>query len=247
MRKPKPPARAKKMNIPGKEKTCTIAVQPITEDAMEVLLRADNYQMFRKTSSNKTNEYAETITKLLEEQKALEKEEADEKKEDAFCANKIEVSEECTPKPVDAASTEEIKAVASEEKTEEKKETGNKIVTLSSWAIKLIENTSGTLEVIILGMIKDTNDIIQSSFIKKRISSHSVMSKNTTYILENACDCTVLPYAGFRESTQKKFENGFPSTWSIIIRAEVKYIQNLGKSEKSLPKPKSKKRKKWLS
>ncbi|KAI5128522.1 hypothetical protein NEPAR04_1273 [Nematocida parisii] len=255
MRKSKPSTKAKKEKAGQKAEKPATAIQPLTEDAMGVLLRAKNYQAYRKTSNNKTNEYAEAISALLDEQKAQEKEEAKKKMPSSFHVNKIQVTEEShskkdTSMEADKSTSDEIKeedtSEIKEDTADAKEETPRKIVSLSTWALKLVPTTDNSLDLIVLGVIKGSDDIVQSSFIKKRASIRQVMSKNTTYILENSCDSTVTPFLGFRDSTLNRFKNGFPSNWSALIRAEVRYLQKMNQTAEKVNKPEARTKRRRL-
>ncbi|KAI5166067.1 hypothetical protein NEIRO03_0730 [Nematocida sp. AWRm78] len=247
MRKSKPSTKAKKEKAGQKAEKPATAIQPLTEDAMGVLLRTKNYQAYRKTSNNKTNEYAEAISALLGEQKAQEKEEAKKKMPSSFHVNKIQVTEEShskedTSAEADKSTSDEIKEedtpeIKEDTITDAKEGPPSKIVSLSTWALKLVPTTDNSLDLIVLGVIKGSDDIVQSSFIKKRASIRQVMSKNTTYILESSCDSTVTPFPGFRDSTLNRFKNGFPSNWSALIRAEVRYLQKVNQTAEKVNKP----------
>ncbi|KAI5187841.1 hypothetical protein NEHOM01_2402 [Nematocida homosporus] len=100
----------------------------------------------------------------------------------------------------------------------------NANVTLTQWTIKLVPDED-ELWIVVLGLIKGSEKIIQSSFIKKRISPHCVMSKGTTYILDGQFDDSIPPYPNFRAATMKKFQTGFPMHWQSIIRTEIAYIE----------------------
>lgn len=112
-----------------------------------------------------------------------------------------------------------------------------KIVELEMWAIKLIEASERVFELIVFGVIKGTNEIVQSSFIQRRESSHCVVSKNTKYVLIDGIDMTIDPCTGFRESTKRKFLEGFPEDWMEIITAEIDHVK------KKIPKKRGRKKK----
>lgn len=105
-------------------------------------------------------------------------------------------------------------------------------VVLSRWAIKLVESkTVGDRElrdkrmwVVLLGIIKGTENIAQSSFIRKRVDARCVMSKSTKYVLEGDFDEAFVPHPLFSSDSARKFKSGFPFYWKAIINGEVKKI-----------------------
>lgn len=120
---------------------------------------------------------------------------------------------------------------------EEKKEK-EKVVYLDDWTIKLVPGNDGSLWIVVLGAIKDTESIAQSSFIKKRVDAHCVVSKGTTYLLEGKFESSSIAYPGFREATMSRFKSGFPHQWQSIIRSEIRFLQDkeneeVGEIEKS--------------
>ncbi|KAI5191913.1 hypothetical protein NEMIN01_1731 [Nematocida minor] len=189
-----------------------VKIETLTEDAIAtVLSKANDYTVFRKQGDCMTNEYAKTLSEMLEKMSAQE-----EDKENLF-------ANESAPK------------------------SANKTVTLATWAIKLIEASEGVLELIVFGVIKDTSDIVQSSFINKRVSSHCVVSKSTTYLLEGGLDTSVTPYPGFREEVTEKFKDGFPMQWRSIVKAEAQRIKEVEGREQLKAKYKPRKRRKYLN
>ncbi|KAH9386257.1 uncharacterized protein NEMAJ01_1153 [Nematocida major] len=130
-----------------------------------------------------------------------------------------------------------------QQETEEDKENQSERIILSTWSIKLVCSSEGELKTIVFGIIEGTQDIVQSSFIKERVSSHCVMSKNTMYELAGSFDSTVEPYPGFRSSTLSKFKCGFPENWSALIEKEVQHIASKEKKPAQKTKPRTKRRK----
>lgn len=123
------------------------------------------------------------------------------------------------------------------EQTKEKEEIKEEIehkkeVVLAPWSIKLAESTKESLEVLVFGVVKGSTDIVQSSFIEKRISSYCVSTKNTIYHLEGPADCSVEVYPGFSAEVLEKFSSGFPMRWGSIIRTEARRIKEAGNKEK---------------
>ncbi|KAI5171404.1 hypothetical protein NEFER03_0763 [Nematocida sp. LUAm3] len=112
-------------------------------------------------------------------------------------------------------------------KETEIKEEPVKCIHLSKWTIKLVPSEEGDLWVVLLGAVGKDKEIVQSSFIKKRISAHCIMSKNTKYLLEGPFDETYPPHEHFRESVLSKFRSGFPLQWQSIIKGEVAHILHI--------------------
>ncbi|OAG31329.1 hypothetical protein NEDG_01807 [Nematocida displodere] len=110
-------------------------------------------------------------------------------------------------------------------------------VVLTQWAIKLVRGEDGVFGLVVLGIIKETDNIAQSSFINKRLSSHCVMSKSTTYTLEGQFDNTFTPYPGFRPEALQRFKDGFPAKWSFIINTEISQITGTPSSPTNLTNP----------
>ncbi|KAI5188713.1 hypothetical protein NECID01_0326 [Nematocida sp. AWRm77] len=100
-------------------------------------------------------------------------------------------------------------------------------ITLSKWAIKLVPEEESGLGLVVIGVIKDTESIVQSSFVKKRLAACCVISKSTTYVLEGEFDRHFKPYPGFRDATIQKFKGGFPVNWSSLVKAEIAAIKQL--------------------
>lgn len=114
---------------------------------------------------------------------------------------------------------------AEESKGADKPDKPEKVVHLKQWTIKLVPDSTGELWIVVLGAIEGTDNIAQSSFIKKRVNSHCVVSKSTTYMLKGAFEDTSIPYPGFRTETMSRFVDGFPHHWQSIIRSEISFIQ----------------------
>lgn len=192
------------------QKKKTLKIAPVTEDAIyTVLEQADSYTVFRKQGNTMKNEYAGTLSKMLEEMNSLE-----EEKENMFAREEACIRE-------------------------------SSVISLESWAIKLAESPENGLDVILFGVIKGTGDIVQSSFLQKRESSHCVLSKNTKYLLEGALDKTIEPHPGFREETKEIFAKGFPNNWREVITEEIEHIKGQGKKKEEVKTRKRRKRR-WL-
>ncbi|KAI5181753.1 hypothetical protein NEOKW01_1917 [Nematocida sp. AWRm80] len=125
---------------------------------------------------------------------------------------------ELMEKTVESISACEINIPDSETQTQ-------KQVTLDKWAIKLVQmGEDSTFWIIVLGVIKGTDNIVQSSFIKKRVNARTIISTSTKYTLEGEFDDTFSPHPKFASQTLNKFKDGFPHHWKSLIRAQIDLI-----------------------
>jgi SANTA (SANT Associated) len=78
---------------------------------------------------------------------------------------------------------------------------------------------------VVVGVVKDSDTITQSSFIRKRLGGRTVQSKNTVYELEGEFDETFSPHPLFSHESIQRFKDGFPENWKEIIGMEEDRIR----------------------
>lgn len=207
----------------GEEKKTnpTRKIAPITPDAIETCLATPAAAAaFRNRGLYKETKYWQAIDMALalmeEKQKRLS---AKKKEIAAVNAEKwmpkrekenLEHTPELTPSPKGPPVQADNHA--------------DRTIVLLRWAIKILsttcEKTGGpVMAVMVIGVVKGSGDIAQSSFIKKRVNARCVQSKSTTYVLEGPFDPTYAPYPGFPAESTARFSKGFPSNWQAIVRA----------------------------
>jgi len=222
----------------GARKEEAVAIVPRTADAVQEILKLDkqserpNYRIFRKTGNIEASESGAVFNSLLEE--IMGKGKGDGGAGDVG---------DCGGGVVDGgdggdggAASKDVgcgtgKVEQNNERNEKEQINNNGRVVLSKWAIKVAVNEEG-VGVMVLGVIKDSDNLVQSSCIKKRVSANCVVSKSTNYVLEGELDRTFEPYPGFRDATLQKFTNGFPYYWPSIIKEEIEHLRSSEVSEK---------------